>query len=235
MGSTSGMSVTVATGSKIRILSCYAVRYDGNYGAIAVNVSSGNANITMSEYDSIFTDRNVNTPLFIRMEIADFDPTKDLQVTIPCSGSFKTNNKVDPYLSNVVSAKFMTGLKTSSGVVVDTNTWTGNNVTSAAVVASYQGMHDHAAESNGYPFVRGNSKQQSVTLNLSAQDAFDEDFIITKQDGTEVIIAFVALDYYVTSEVNLVSSYIDSYNGAEHSVSFISDINSITLSNGDRE
>ena len=233
--SATGMSVKVATGSKIRIVSCYAVRYDGNYGAIAVDVSSGSANITMSEYDSIFTDRNVNTPLFLRMEIAEFDPTKDLKVTIPCTGSFKTNNKVNPYLSNVVSAKFMTGLKTSSGIVVDTNTWTGDGVTSAAVVASYQGMHDHAADSNGDPFVRGDSKQYSVTLTLPAADAFDEDFIITKQDGTEVIVAFVALDYYVTNEVNLVSSYIDSYNGDEHSVAFVSDINRITLSNGDSE
>lgn len=230
--SATGMSVTVNPGSRLRILSCYAVRYDGTNGAIAVDVSSGNASITMSEYDSIFTDRNVNTPLFLRMELANFDTTNDLKVTIPCTGSYKTDSKIDPYLSNVVAAKFMTGLKTNEGIVVDNKTWTGNNVTTADVVASYQGMHDHAALSYGDPFVNGNTKQSVLTLTLDAEDAFDEDFIITKQDGTEVVVVFVALDYYVTDTVNLVSSYVDSYNQGVHSLAFESDINKITLGNG---
>ena len=233
----SGMSVTVDPGSQLQILSCYAVRYDGNYGAIAIDVSSGNENITMSEYDYIFTDRNVNTPLFIRMEISGFDSTKDLTVNIPCSGSYKNGNVVEPYLSNVVSAKFMRGIKVNGTVVPDANTWTGNNQTTAPVINSYNGMLAHAADDTGTPFVNGNSKVDSVTLTLNAAHIFDQNYIFTKQDANQnninYVVAFVVLDYHVTNNVNLVTSYLDSYEGQgiDHSLSFTSDIQRMMLRN----
>ncbi len=177
-----GLTVSVARGSDIKLLSCYAVRYDGNYGAIATDVSSGNEVITMSEYDYIFTDRNVNTPLFLRMEIANFATTDDLLVTIPCRGAYKNDGKVEPYLSNVISAKFMRGLKVNGSVVVDNYTWTGNNVTSADVVSSYKGMLANAADSVGTPFVSNGSKQNTISLTLVASVVFDEDFIVTRKD-----------------------------------------------------
>ena len=230
-----GTTVTCSPGSDIKILSCYAVRYDGNYGATAVDISSGSESITMSEYDYIFTDRNVNTPLFLRFELSNFVATQDLTVSIPCSGSYKTDNKVDPYLSNVVGAQFLYGIKQNGTLIPDINTWTGKNVSNEYVVASYQGMLDHESDNIGTPFVQNGSKQSSLVLTLDADDVFNGDFIITRKDENnndiDVVVVYIALDYYVTDSTNLVSAYLDSYNGAEHSLSFISDISMITVAN----
>ena len=227
------MSVTVAPGSNLEILNCYAVRYDGNYGAIAFDISGGNESITMSEYDYIFTDRNVNTPLFLRMEIASFESDKDLTINIPCSGSYMTDNKIDPYLSNVVAAKFMRGIKVNGSVVPDTNTWTGTGQTTQPVINSYQGMLANARDVTGTPFVNDGVKQNFITLTLRASDIFNQNYIFTKQDtGKEYVVVFVVLDYYVTNDVNLVTSYLDSYNhDPSHSLSFTSDIQKMTLRN----
>ena len=231
-----GLSVSVARGSDIKLLSCYAVRYDGNYGAVATDISAGKETIAMSEYDYIFTDRNVNTPLFLRMEISNFKTTDDLLVTIPCRGDYKDeNNRVKPYLSNVVSAKFMRGLKVNGSVVVDNYTWTGNNVTSADVVSSYKGMLANAADSVGTPFVSNGSKQNTISLTLAASVVFDEDFIVTRKDENnndiDVAVVYVELDYHVAGSVNLVTEYLESYNGSEHSLSFASDIEVVELIN----
>ena len=233
--STTGMSVTVATTSSVNILSCYAVRYDGNYGAIAYDISSGNSNVTMSEYDYIFTDRNVNTPLFLRIELTNFDTNKDLTVTIPSTGAYKNGSVIEPYLSNVISAQFLTGLKSGSNIVPDEYDWSGSEVHNADVVSAYQGMLAHASDSVGTPFVTGNTKNGTISLTLESNVVFANGFVLTKQDAQDndidVVVIYIALDYHVTDSVNLVTSYLDSYNGASHELSFTSDIHTISLNN----
>ena len=233
---TSGLSVTVKAGSNIKLLSCYAIRYDGNYGALATNVMNGGASIAMSEYDYIFTDRNVNTPMFLRMEITNFNTSNDLTVTIPCTGGFKVDGKVEPNLSNVVSAKFMRGLKSGNTVSVDNNVWTGDISTDPAVVTSYRGMLENSSGVVGTPYVVGDSKSNSISLTLPAATAFDEDFVLTRQDeggnDIDVIVAYIAFDYHVTGNINLVSSYLDSYHMTDHSLTFASDVHHVTLDNG---
>ncbi len=234
----SGLSVSVSVGSTIRLLSCYAIRYDGNYGAIAVNVLNGGASIAMSEYDSIFKDRNVNTPMFLRMEIAGYDTSNDLQVTIPCTGAFKAGNVVEPNLSNVVSAKLMCGLKTGNSVIADNNTWSGDNVHTNEVVASYQGMQENFRGEVGTPFVTGDAtKDSSITLVMPAATAFNPTYIVQRQDGNntvDAIVAYVAFDYYVAGQTNLVEKYIRSYDNdlAEPALVFSSDIQRVTIANG---
>ena len=232
----SGLAITAANGSDVQILHCYAVRYDGDVGATAVDISNGRGNVEMSEYDYVFRDRNVNTPLFIRMEIYNFDPNDDLTVTIPCTGTYKTNNKVDPYLSNVISAKFLYGLKVGNNLVPDTYSWSGATATGAAVVSSYQGMLENAKDYVGTPFVNGNTKEDSITLTLDSDDVFDENYIVTRKDDEnhdiDVAIIYVELDYHVTNTVNLVSNYLSSYGeGEQHAISFTSDIGIITVDN----
>ena len=225
-------------GSSLNVLSCYAVRYDGQQGAIAIDVLNSQQGIVMSEYDYIFKDRNVNTPLFLRMELSNFVPTQDLVITVPCNGAYKDDNEViNPFLSNVVWAKFMYGLKVDGDVNVDDKTWTGNTVSNADVIASYQGMLERAKDSAGKSYVSNNSKTNSITLTLSHSDSgvFDDDFIITRTIGGEevdTVVVFLEFDYYaVRGGVNLVQQYVDSQKTLDFELSFASDIQSIAISN----
>lgn len=239
--SATGMSVRVAKMSNINILSCYAIRYDGKYGAIAYDISGGDSDITMSEYDYVFTDRNVNTPLFIRMEIANFDTTKDLTVSIPCTGSYKTDNKIDPYLSNVVSVKLLYGLKStpSSSLTVDDKTWTGDGIHTDAVVDCYKGMLNNAKDYTGTPFVNrdDDSKTNTINLSLNAAQVFNQAFIQTKQDAqqnnVDYVVAYIVLDYHVVNGVNLIDDYLESYNESAHALAFDSDISTMAIGNGE--
>ena len=232
---TSGSAFKINSPANVDILSCYAVRYDGLYGAIAIDISSGEEKISMSEYDSVFLDRNVNTPLFLRMEITNFNTDDDLTVSIPCFGPYKNGNLIRPYLSNVVSARFTTGIKVDGSVVADENSWTGNNVSTAEVINSYKGMVSNIENTVGTPFVTVNTKQNLITLTLPAEDVFDDDLIITKKDAEDndidVVVVYIAFDYHVTNEVNLVSSYLASYGSSDATFMFVSDIQSINLLN----
>ena len=231
-----GMNVSVASSSNINIVSCYAVRYDGNYGAIAYDISDGNSSVTMSEYDYIFTDRNVNTPLFLRVELTNFNQNSDLTITIPCTGAYKNGTVIEPNLSNVISAQFLTGLKSGSTISPDTYDWTGSEVHNADVVSAYQGMLAHASDNYGTPFVVGNTKSRSISLTLDSDVVFADGYVQTKQDAEDndidVVVVYIALDYHVTNTINLVTSYLDSYNGADHALSFDSDIHTIALDSG---
>lgn len=234
---TTGLSVTVKAGSQIKLLSCYAIRYDGNYGALATNVMNGGASIAMSEYDNIFKDRNVNTPMFLRMEITGFNTSNDLSVTIPCTGGYKTeNDRIEPNLSNVVSAKFMCGLKSGNSVTADTYTWSGNEVQGGDVVTSYNGMKENASGVAGTPYVSDNSKTNSITLTLAAADIFNNNFIIQRQDENQntidVVVAYIKFDYHVVGDTNLVKDYLESYGLSNHSLNFTSDVNNVTIENG---
>ena len=222
-------------GSSLNIESAYAVRYDGNYGATATNLFL-NSTIAMSEYDYIFKDRNVNTPLFLRLELSGFTKDNDLSITIPCTHGYKIDgtNQISNYLSNVVSAKLLRGLTTNGVNSKDTYNWSGETVRNSDVKASYDGMLATASSaSSGVPFVvSSNTKNTSITLSMAAATAFADNYIIERDDVKRVIV-FIEFDYHVTTDVNLVDDYIKSYNGVEHSLSFIDDIGTIALSNGD--
>ena len=61
-----GFVIQTEKNSQVTTISTYAFRYDGMYGAICIPIED-NTEIAMSEYDVIFTDKNVNTPLFFRV------------------------------------------------------------------------------------------------------------------------------------------------------------------------
>lgn len=236
---------TIYADSSLDILSAYAIRYDGVAGAKATNLLGSNVPaIAMSEYDYIFLDRNVNTPVFFRFEIAGFDTSKDLKITIPCEGSFHpegSNQIIDNKLSNVVCAKFLTGLKSGSGTVKDDKDVT----TAAGAKASYDGMIAYANEKNqdktpkipGNPYVTNvstSTKVSSLQLTLNHSVVFDPSMLMDHTiDGNTVkkAVIFLELDYYVEGSVNLIKSYIDSYGSTTYSLNFEADITSMTLCN----
>ena len=235
---TSGFNVQ-SDSSEITTISCYAIQYDGIYGASATRLVSGQPhNISMSEYDYILRDKNVNTPLFLRIEMAGFNKTKDLQISIPCSGAYKTGNNayIDNNLSNVVCTKFSYGLLVNGNVVKDDYDLTGDPEDDAEAASTiYTGMRDRMAGVDGTPFVVSSSQKNSVvTLTLNHENVYDPNFLMeTTLDGNTVekVVIYLEFDYYVTNTVNLVEDYVESYEdaGIEHNNRFYSDIGIISL------
>ena len=193
----------------------------------------------MSEYDYILRDKNINTPLFLRIEIGGFDSSKDLQVNIPCTGSYYVENQtyIANNLSNVVCAKFSYGLKVGGSLVPDTYTLSGDEIEGGNAKAVYEGMRDHASEISGTPFVRNAPiKDSSIQLTLDHEDVYDPDYLIQRdydEDGDldDIAIIYVVFDYYDIGAINLVEDYVESYDesGLEYSLSFSADISTMTL------
>ena len=125
-----GMGITIESQSAVTTLSCYAFRYDGMFGAICLDVSD-NPEIAMSEYDVIFTDKNVNTPLFFRVVAQGIPNTEGgyISVTIPCTTSnySQSSNVITAgdglnalgVLSNVITCKLGCGLIENEQRVTD--------------------------------------------------------------------------------------------------------------------
>ena len=219
----------VAAVSSIHILSAHAIRYDGTAGARATDLLSGEVSITMSEYDYIFRDRNVNTPLFFRLVITGFDTGSDLHVTIPCSGDIYNQGEtsVANNLSNVISVKFLTGLE--DGKVKDDNDLS----TPAGVKASYDGMLARASSGTGTPFVTDSGKVKSITPTLTHATAFANSMLLQAIDesgnSVDAAVVFIEFDYHVTNSVNLVESYVQSYGSDSHEYFFVNDIGTMML------
>ena len=226
--------------SMITTISCYAIKYDGVYGAMAKKLVSGADNeYKMSEYDYILRDKNINTPLFLRVEITGFDTNKDLQISIPCTGAYLTNgqNYINPYLSNVVCSKFSYGLLINNNVVPDTYVLEDNEIVGGDVNTIYMGMRDRVASMEGTPFVKSSSqKDNNVNLTLDHTTLYQSSNIVSRDvdgDGNneDIVIIYLVFDYYETNSINLVEDYVNSYDGSglDFSLNFDSDIGLITI------
>lgn len=220
--------------SAVAAKSVYFVKYDGVYGATATKLTTENHSLVMSEYDYIFRDRNVNTPLFLRVELEDYDRSKTLTVDVPCYGDYKTGNNVyvNNYLSNVICVKFSYGLQDGNNVVKDPYTFSGNTINGGNAQTVYEGMRDRAVSLTGYPFVTNAStgaKIRTVSIDIP-KNTIPTSFIT---DGN--VVVYLEFDYYVTDTVNLVESYISSYDTVvqEPNRIFSSDIETIVLRDGE--
>ena len=220
--------------SAVTAKNVYFVKYDGVYGGMASKLTNENHSLVMSEYDYIFTDRNVNTPLFIRVELEGFDSTKNLTVEVPCLGDYKTgtNAYVNNWLSNVICVKFSYGLQSGSSVVKDTYTFEENTINGGVAKTVYEGMRDRAVSLPGTPFVTDateGTKDKIVSIQIP-KNTIPSSFVT---DGKTIV--YLEFDYYVTSDVNLVRSYITSYDTVieEPNRIFTSDIGTIILRDSD--
>ena len=122
----SNMRMTIQPVSDVTTLSCYALRFDGSLGAICYKIGEGQdevLDVTMTEFDRIFRDRIVNTPLIYVLELGNVPNTAGsyISIKVPCTGKYiqpatgaATNSYVDngnssyvinEYISNVISVK----------------------------------------------------------------------------------------------------------------------------------
>lgn len=79
-------------------------------GAQIVSSSSNPQAVSMTEYDTVFTDRNVDTPVILRVVLDPLpDNTTDIVVSVKCSTTTwkDSNGLLAPYLSNI--GKFRCG------------------------------------------------------------------------------------------------------------------------------
>ena len=225
--------------SMVTTLSCYAIKYDGVYGAKAIKINDGSQSVKMSEYDYILRDKNINTPLFLRIELSGFDSNKDLQVNIPCYGSYLVENQtyIDNKLSNVIWAKFSYGLKIGGVLIADDYVLTGDEITGPDVKTIYEGMRDNASGQTGTAFVKSPShKDNNVQLSIDHTDLYNSANIVHRDindDGVDddIIVVYVVIDYYDSGSTNLVEDYVNSYDGTgiDYSLSFDADIGAMTL------
>lgn len=225
--------------SKVTTLSCYAIRYDGVYGARATKITDGSQAVKMSEYDYILRDKNINTPMFLRIELAGFDTSKDLQVSIPSTGSYLVPNQtyIANNLSNVICAKFSYGLWINGALVPDTYTLTGDEVTNNDAKTIYEGMRDRGSSLNGTTFVKSSTqKDNNILLTLNHTDLYNASNIVHRDiddDGVldDIVVVYVEIDYYDVGSVNLVEDYVNSYEGTgvDYSLSFDADLGTMTL------
>lgn len=135
--------MTIQSVSDVTILSAYALRYDGTIGAVCYKIGDGEGEVTdveMTEYDRIFQDRSVNTPLIYVVELGNVSDTAGyyIYVKIPCNerflrvnNSYTTNEYIDDktenfviqrFISNIVSVKVACGGPLPSGGLEATTT-----------------------------------------------------------------------------------------------------------------
>ncbi|MBP5343285.1 hypothetical protein J6Y73_05110 [bacterium] len=127
---TNGIIIRTPDSSDVTTVSCHAFKYDGIYGAVCLDISH-RTEVEMSEYDLIFTEKNINTPLFFRVAIIGVPDTTtgSLTITIPCSTpnySISSNEialddglYAQYYLSNLITCKIGCGLLSNDIRIVD--------------------------------------------------------------------------------------------------------------------
>ena len=126
--------MTIQAVSDVTTISCYALRYDGNYGAVCYKIGEGEGevlDVEMTEYDRIFRDRTVNTPMIYVVELANVPEGDNYNITVkvPCNEkyiitegeavnsfesvengpSFTNQTYIQNYISNVISVKIACG------------------------------------------------------------------------------------------------------------------------------
>lgn len=97
------MSLDIQEASAVTTVSAFVLKYDGVYGASCYSLMGDSTKeITMTEYDKIFKDRNVNTPLIYCVEIGNVitNSKSYIKLKIPCSEDYiklSNNTKQNTY------------------------------------------------------------------------------------------------------------------------------------------
>lgn len=220
--SSKGFKIATEENSSVTTLSTYAFRYDGMYGAVCLQIQD-NTEIAMSEYDVIFTDKNVNTPLFFRV-VAQGIPNSSggsITVTIPCTTpNYSTTSNVIDFgdgleaqnvLSNLITCKLGCGIVLNNTRTVDNYIPVGtsesrveNNVT------IFTGVRDLMNKNN---MVQNNVKSGKF-IN---EEVFDEEGMITGATKTTTTISLTInyedyVDYLCSVTVDEETNEITSYD-----------------------
>lgn len=230
-----GAKLLIQEVSDITNISCYVLKYDGIEQASCTLIERGNTyQITMSEFDMIFRDRNVNTPLIIRLIVSDLpsdvrtNTNGKFTINIPCSSGYKNENgHIIGTLSNVLTIKCGCGLTSAKTIDNYGPTIEGNekvNIFRGAIASMDSNL---AADSDEY--ITGTderTKKDIINLNIYYDD-YKNHIQVIDIDGIQKDAIILNIEFnYVT---DLVEEYVNSYGGFAPSNDFISDIGTIYI------
>ncbi|MBP5343287.1 hypothetical protein J6Y73_05120 [bacterium] len=188
-----GFVIQTEKNSQVTTLSTYAFRYDGMYGAICIPIED-NTEIAMSEYDVIFTDKNVNTPLFFRVVARGVPSTGgSITVTIPCTTpTYSLNSAVSTFndgkntldvLSNLVTCKLGFGLMLNEEKVVDNFIPVGTTTSRVSSnISIFTGVRDLMTKNK----MAENKVESGKFIN---KEEFDDDGNIVSAEKTTTTIS----------------------------------------------
>ena len=222
----SGIDINLKPASTISRVSCYALKYDGIDKASFIELSDEVERVSMSEYDTIFTDRNYYAALIIRVVInvsgdVATNANGKIKLVIPCTGDYKdSNNKIINNISNVLEVRAGCGLGSSKA-----KDEYGNTVNNSNKAAIFNGALE-ALNLNGTAtdvFVKNGAKD-TIVIEVPQSEYSMYVPANTQASDTVSIVLNIGLNY----KDSLVNDYTTS-NGADAREDFSADIGTIEI------
>ncbi|MCR5457799.1 MAG: hypothetical protein K6F14_06955 [Clostridiales bacterium] len=248
-------TMTIQSVSNVTTVSCFALQYDGICGAVCYKIGPDSAHdevnsVTMTEFDKIFLDRNVNTPLVFVLEIGNVPNESGdyLAIKVPCdekyilpNGGQATNNyitsgerySIQQYISNVLSIK----MACSGNITLPTPTKTErieNNVTLFTQrLAAFESVTGDLAKTFASATTNAGvttySKVEYVELRLRQSDYSALLFDATDETGTSKhLILYIEFDYDDT----LMDVFINHLHEGSDNTTFGDDVGTIQIFTG---
>lgn len=222
--SVNGAYVKVGGNQSINVTECYVFRYTDN--SVVCSLADSSQTYEMMKYDTILTDKNVNTPLFFRVVAEGIPSDGNLTVTVPLIDI--DDDTVTHKFSSVASVKVAFGLKINGEV--DKDTFTPNSSDNAKI---FEGVRDLVRDSNlkdNY-YVVSTFDKESVTLTLNSEKYSDYMCAIKNgvcdydSTGKNALVFYIVFDY----EKGLISKYQGSGSTDDDDITFSNDIGTITI------
>ncbi len=249
------IGMTIETVTNLTTFSCFALQYDGVCGASCYRIGTGEnetTDVSMTEFDKIFRDRNVNTPLIYVLEVANVSNNADnyISVKVPClqkyikptdgdaTNSFVSSTgtyDIQQYISNVI----MVRIGCSGAITAPTPTTelrVENNVnifneqrTALSTVSSGDrfGTLASAVTENG---VTTYSKANYVEVKLSQSEYGPYVYEAEDEEGetSNHLVLYIEFDY----NNDLMDAFINHMTDSGDTASFVNDLGTIQVLNG---
>lgn len=230
-----GARLTIKEVSDITNISCYVLKYDGVEKASYTLIEPNNSyQITMSEFDMVFRDKNINTPLIIRLVVTDLpsdvstNTTGHFTINVPCSSAYLNDSgHIIGSLSNVIAIKCGCGLLVNGSNVVDSYGATiENNEKVAIFTGAKSAVETNPASTGRYVVgsVEDRVKRDIITLTLS-HSVYQNHIQNIEYNGQTKPAIILNIEFNYVDE--LVEEYVNSYGGYSPSNDFTADIGTI--------
>ncbi len=221
-----GSYVKVGIDKSVNLVSCHVFRYTDN--GVVCSDATDSQSYEMMKYDTILTDKNVNTPLFLRVTAEGIPSDGRFTVTVPLTEG------TAPYkLSDVISVKVAFGLKIDGDVSADAFTPDSDNSGKGDNVKIFGGVRD-LVKSDEYKNVNYLEStfggQQKITFTLDS--ALYKDYMCAIENGVcdytaetkNALVFYVVFDY----DEDLISEFLKNEVSISE-ITFSNDIGTITI------